>query len=157
MAEVTLREARQAAGLTQRELAAMVGVSQVGLSLWERGQASIESRKLMMLCAALSVPQGSIAPRQPLRASGKRPKCGTAAGRVTHARHGEEPCQPCRDAQNEYRNARYVPAPPRPLKPCGTDGAYKRHIARGEPVDEACRLAHSAYEAQRVERKKVAV
>lgn len=32
----------------------------------------------------------------------------------------------------------------RKLKPCGTDAAYQRHYARGEPIDEACKAAHSA-------------
>jgi hypothetical protein len=32
----------------------------------------------------------------------------------------------------------------RVLVPCGTDTAYYRHHRRGEPVDEACRLAHLA-------------
>ena len=27
------------------------------------------------------------------------------------------------------------------LKPCGTPAAYKRHLRRGEPVDESCRQA----------------
>lgn len=29
----------------------------------------------------------------------------------------------------------------RELKPCGTPAAYMRHMAHGEPVDEACRIA----------------
>ena len=29
----------------------------------------------------------------------------------------------------------------RPLAPCGTPGAYRRHYRRGEPVDEECRQA----------------
>jgi hypothetical protein len=32
----------------------------------------------------------------------------------------------------------------RPLAPCGTYAAFKRHKRRGEPVDEACRLARNA-------------
>jgi hypothetical protein len=33
----------------------------------------------------------------------------------------------------------------RPLAPCGTRAAYDRHFRRGEPVDEACRLAAREY------------
>lgn len=29
--------------------------------------------------------------------------------------------------------------------PCGTYAAYQRHKTRGEPVDEACRVARNAY------------
>lgn len=32
----------------------------------------------------------------------------------------------------------------RELPPCGTDAAYQRHRRCGEPVDDACRRAHSA-------------
>lgn len=31
----------------------------------------------------------------------------------------------------------------RELQPCGTNAAYQRHRRHGEPVDEACRTAHS--------------
>jgi hypothetical protein len=30
------------------------------------------------------------------------------------------------------------------VKPCGTDAAYARHYRHGEPIDDACRAAHSA-------------
>lgn len=33
----------------------------------------------------------------------------------------------------------------RPLAPCGTEAAYNRHTRKGEPIDEACRRAHSRY------------
>ena len=31
----------------------------------------------------------------------------------------------------------------KPLSPCGTQGAYDRHIRRKEPIDDACRKAHA--------------
>lgn len=37
----------------------------------------------------------------------------------------------------------------RELAPCGTVTAYKRHKRRGEPVDEACRVAARQAEAAR--------
>ncbi|GAA3155448.1 WhiB family transcriptional regulator [Streptomyces rectiviolaceus] len=33
------------------------------------------------------------------------------------------------------------PAKPRTLAPCGTPAAYDRHMRRGEPIDDACRVA----------------
>lgn len=33
---------------------------------------------------------------------------------------------------------------PRPLAPCGTDAAYRRHIKRGEEVHPECLAAHNA-------------
>jgi hypothetical protein len=41
----------------------------------------------------------------------------------------------------------------RPKAPCGTDAAYRRHLKHEEPVDEACRDAHTA--AGRESRKTV--
>ncbi|MBO3663723.1 hypothetical protein [Microbacterium stercoris] len=42
----------------------------------------------------------------------------------------------------------------RPKAPCGTDAAYRRHLRNGEPVDDACRQAHT--EAQRERRRSPA-
>lgn len=33
----------------------------------------------------------------------------------------------------------------RPLAPCGTEAAYNRHCRNGEPIDDACRRAHTQY------------
>lgn len=42
----------------------------------------------------------------------------------------------------------------RPLAPCGTWAAYRRHLRRYEPVDDTCRKAASAYVlARRAARK----
>lgn len=38
---------------------------------------------------------------------------------------------------------------PAPSMPCGTPAAYKRHLARGERPDEACRLAGNAAQVER--------
>ena len=32
---------------------------------------------------------------------------------------------------------------------CGTPAAYSRHVRNGEPIDDACRLAWNAYQAER--------
>ena len=37
----------------------------------------------------------------------------------------------------------------RPLAPCGTYGAYQRHLKRKEPVDDACSAAPTAYRESR--------
>lgn len=37
----------------------------------------------------------------------------------------------------------------RQLKPCGTVGGYSRHQWRGEPIDEACRIAWRDYHRAR--------
>lgn len=34
---------------------------------------------------------------------------------------------------------------PRPVPECGTTAAYERHIRNGEPIDDACRAAHTEY------------
>lgn len=33
----------------------------------------------------------------------------------------------------------------KPLQPCGTQSAYTRHVRRREPIDDACRAAHTAH------------
>lgn len=47
------------------------------------------------------------------------------------------------EKQAAYRDRRRG-GPPRPLAPCGTVAAYRRHQRRGEPVDAACRDAYNA-------------
>ncbi|MDX2710080.1 WhiB family transcriptional regulator [Streptomyces sp. PA03-6a] len=39
----------------------------------------------------------------------------------------------------------------RQLAECGTPSAYKRHVRRGEPIDEACRRANAEDAATRYE------
>jgi hypothetical protein len=34
---------------------------------------------------------------------------------------------------------------PRPLRPCGTEAAYRRHLARSEPACPDCLAAHARY------------
>jgi WhiB family redox-sensing transcriptional regulator len=50
--------------------------------------------------------------------------------------------------ENERRKVRY-PKPLRVCQQCGTRAGARRHRKHGEPVDEACRHAESAYRAQR--------
>lgn len=47
------------------------------------------------------------------------------------------------------RAPRKVRSRVRQLKPCGTNGAYARHLLRREPIDDACRAAHRADSVQR--------
>lgn len=42
------------------------------------------------------------------------------------------------------------------LAPCGTNGAAERHRRRGEPVDEACRLAAREHDRARKARRRAA-
>jgi hypothetical protein len=45
----------------------------------------------------------------------------------------------------------------RPPAECGTDGAYRRHIKNGEPVDDACRQAHNEYALAHYHQQKARV
>lgn len=38
--------------------------------------------------------------------------------------------------------------------PCGTPGAYRRHLRRGEPADEACRRAYAVEQAEKRHRAR---
>ena len=42
------------------------------------------------------------------------------------------------------------------IAPCGTPSAYSRHVRRGEPIDDACRKANTAYKAAQARRPIVA-
>lgn len=46
---------------------------------------------------------------------------------------------------------------PRELKPCGTAAAYRRHVRRGEPVDDACAQAARDQKNGRVAARRDAV
>lgn len=70
----------------------------------------------------------------------------------------------------QYRGTVFdaAPPPPKPPKPkakrgrrprnlpspCGTPSAYTRHRMKGEPMDEACRLANAAACKARREKNK---
>ncbi|WP_051734993.1 MULTISPECIES: hypothetical protein [Streptomyces] len=48
------------------------------------------------------------------------------------------------DLDRRPRPGATVSAPsPRPLAACGTNAAYKRHVRKREPIDPACRAAHT--------------
>ncbi|MEV8042410.1 WhiB family transcriptional regulator [Streptomyces griseoluteus] len=46
--------------------------------------------------------------------------------------------------------------PGRPKAPCGTESAYQRHSSKGEPIDQACRDAHSATERAKYRKRTAA-
>lgn len=46
--------------------------------------------------------------------------------------------------------------PGRPLSPCGTMAAYRRHYRLGEPVDAACQQANARHEQDRARAKREA-
>lgn len=76
--------------------------------------------------------------------------CGTVAAYRRHLRHGETPCDACREV--EYLRGRKG-RPKRPLEPCGTRAAYERHRRAGEPACEACLRANTvAVRDGRIER-----
>ncbi|MFJ5638698.1 WhiB family transcriptional regulator [Streptomyces sp. NPDC093223] len=84
--------------------------------------------------------------------------CGTRAAYQRHLRNGEPIDDKCRDANSASKRHWTAtgttqvgisqPAPSRPLTPCGSYAAYRRHIRKGEPVDAACRAANTARSAR---------
>ncbi len=57
----TIRELRQAADWSQRDLAARIGVSHMSVSHWETGRNEPSARQLRLLAEAFGVPMESIA------------------------------------------------------------------------------------------------
>lgn len=51
------------------------------------------------------------------------------------------------DTVGDHRRKLGLPAPARPLKPCGTYAAYNRHTSRGETPCDRCRAANNLYYA----------
>jgi hypothetical protein len=82
---------------------------------------------------------------------------GTYTGYGRHRSAGEQPCEPCRAAGNEYKRFHRKNAAPESaddMKPCGTSAAYRRHTRHSERVDEACRQANVRDTADRKARKR---
>lgn len=57
---VRIRTAREAAGLSQVELGAKVGVKQQSVQKWESGASSLSARRLEAVARALKVPVGDL-------------------------------------------------------------------------------------------------
>lgn len=91
--------------------------------------------------------------------------CGTVAAYRRHQRHGETPCNACREAMAAAARDRRAGLPAGPgrggwerdeadLAPCGTAAAAKRRQRHGEPVDYACKVAASYYYAANKARQR---
>jgi hypothetical protein len=97
-------------------------------------------------------------------------ECGTEAAYRRHKRYKEPVDDACAaghkawlDSSRERRRTNRQASRarirakngrvPKQLQPCGTAAAAERHKRRGEPIDEACRLAYNAarreYDRQR--------
>ena len=57
-----IREARQAARLSQQELGARIGLDQPAISRMERGQRSVSVEQLVAIAAALDIPVAQLLP-----------------------------------------------------------------------------------------------
>lgn len=82
--------------------------------------------------------------------------CGSEKGWFQHKAANTPPCKWCAPYNPKLAQPK-KPGPAkgtipsgdvgRPLAPCGTASAARRHQDRGEPVDELCREAARAYGA----------
>lgn len=94
------------------------------------------------------------------RAALLRP-CGTNAAYYRHRKNGEEPCEPCKEAQREYmrqykgvvkpRGPRARPIGVRPE--CGTQYAYKLHVKNREICDVCLAATRQASREARHKRR----
>lgn len=62
-----LKEARKSAGLTQKEVAAVVGVNQNTYSYWENGKTKIDSESLAKLSELFGVPTDFLLGKAPCK------------------------------------------------------------------------------------------
>jgi uncharacterized protein (DUF3084 family) len=65
--------------------------------------------------------------------------CGTRAAYQRHQRHGETPCDTCREASRNYR------PPDETTVRCGTLSGHTRHVQRREEACQPCKAARAAY------------
>ena len=82
--------------------------------------------------------------------------CGTHASYVAHLTRGEEPCDPCREANNAYKRDRFHAEKPADLPPIqhGTPNGARRHWYRRETPCVACRRAYNADNSARQRRAR---
>lgn len=78
---------------TQVELAEIFGVSQKTIGNWARGKGRSDADR-PIFAAGKGHARGYTAP------------CGTRSAYVRHKRHGEKPCDPCREAMRTYERER---------------------------------------------------
>jgi transcriptional regulator with XRE-family HTH domain len=69
-----LVEAREAAGLSQRDLAEKIGISQRALSWWEREPVALKPEQLVALAEVLGVTTDHLLGRAPEKKRGSGPK-----------------------------------------------------------------------------------
>ena len=71
------------------------------------------------------------------------------SGRKAHRRKGEDICGLCREAANHVVRERRRGQPnPRPLSPCGTPAAARRHRLHGQKPCLPCYNAEAKYHKQ---------
>jgi len=77
------------------------------------------------------------------------------SGYKKHKRAGEDACGRClkSKAHNLRERRRGAGRIPRPLHPCGTPAAARGHYRHNEPLDLACKVAHTNYQTE-LNRKK---
>ena len=73
---------------------------------------------------------------------------GTVAGHHRHRRAGEQPCEKCRKAWNQYQLRWY-------RRRCGTEGGFHRHRRAGEEPCDACRRAANRAARRRSRRQRI--
>jgi hypothetical protein len=88
------------------------------------------------------------------RRSGPPPSapCGTATAYSRHLRYGEEPCQPCRDAnaaKSREEHARGAVRTDLPPIKHGTPQGARQHWYRKVPICEPCRQAFNTDQTRR--------
>ena len=87
--------------------------------------------------------------------------CGTEAGYSRHLRNGEAACEACvmanrkasREAARRMKARRAAGIPARTPDPCGTNGAYQRHLRKGETCDVCWTTLPAARRAHRLSTK----
>lgn len=157
-----LRRLRVAAKITQKELAIVIGATPAQVNWWETGLFAPSDRTMARagatLARILDVPEAHLLKvhretRRARRWVRRGSACGTYSGYVSHVWHGEEPCQACRDANNDYNKALQEKHPrkdaPVRRESCGATFGAGRHYYHNEPPCDECREANLRYQEKR--------
>jgi hypothetical protein len=74
-------------------------------------------------------------------------RCGEPGGYWAHLREETQPCEPCRQAYRQRQRWLREHGGQSPLRPCGTNAAWRRHKAAAEIPCAACYQAHADHMA----------
>jgi hypothetical protein len=124
---------------TQREWELKAACRTQDPELWFSKKSWSRARKICTdECPVLDECLAAILAREALTPDSLR--CGIVAG-LTGAQRAKLAAG--QRAESKAAKPQKPPGSGRKPSPCGTEGAYQRHVRKGEPIDQPCKDAHA--------------